>query len=552
MRQIKDILFWGLIVLYVGFGLLFISSSSFVKDGVRYFSLFDDAMISMRYARNFAMGHGLVWNAGGVPVEGYTNFLWTLYMALWHWLPLSIAKICLAIQLSGLAFLVASLIMVRKIAFDLTGKHSMALGACLLTAAYQPINFWALRGMETSVIGFIVLLATWYVFKAIETRTFHVRLYLLLGIGTLVRIDFAVLAAAIAIYMAWADPANRSKNIFRGLGIIFLFVGAMTLFRWFYYHDLLPNTYYLKTTGVPLIYRLNRGTHVMRLFIKNFSPFLLFLPGILYFSGYLKNKKVSFLLYLFLVQVLYSIWVGGDAWEWWGNFANRYLCIVMPCFLILLALFFSRFVETDMIAREKHGRCFRPAVFGALVLVAIWQIYAGNSTLEKTKDRSTLWEIHFKDDAAMAEKGLFLKELTTPQATIGAIWGGAIPYFSERDSIDFLGKSDPVIARGKNRAWKWEKFYPGHNKYDYKYSIGVLKPDVVAQIWDDYREAIPILERSYIPFKTGKYGTIYLRKDSKNVLWEKVYLQQLTSNLWQQVQKAPGAGEETGLKNLPL
>jgi hypothetical protein len=36
--------------------------TSFVVEGERYFSLFDDAMISRRYASHLAGGHGLVWN----------------------------------------------------------------------------------------------------------------------------------------------------------------------------------------------------------------------------------------------------------------------------------------------------------------------------------------------------------------------------------------------------------------------------------------------------------------------------------------------------------
>jgi arabinofuranosyltransferase len=47
----------------------------------RYWYLGDDAMISMRYAHNLADGIGLVWNPGE-RVEGYTNFLWTMYMAV--------------------------------------------------------------------------------------------------------------------------------------------------------------------------------------------------------------------------------------------------------------------------------------------------------------------------------------------------------------------------------------------------------------------------------------------------------------------------------------
>ena len=41
----------------------------------------DDAFISFRYARNLVRGHGLVFNPGEA-VEGYTNFLWTLGLAL--------------------------------------------------------------------------------------------------------------------------------------------------------------------------------------------------------------------------------------------------------------------------------------------------------------------------------------------------------------------------------------------------------------------------------------------------------------------------------------
>src|SRR3989304_2142112 len=46
-----------------------------------YWFLTDDAYISFRYARNLARGAGLVFNPGGEPVEGYTNFLWVVLLA---------------------------------------------------------------------------------------------------------------------------------------------------------------------------------------------------------------------------------------------------------------------------------------------------------------------------------------------------------------------------------------------------------------------------------------------------------------------------------------
>jgi hypothetical protein len=70
----------GIGTCFVAWASLFIYRSSFIGiDGKRYFCLFDDAMISMRYAWNFSHGIGLVWNSGEY-VEGYTNPLMTLLM----------------------------------------------------------------------------------------------------------------------------------------------------------------------------------------------------------------------------------------------------------------------------------------------------------------------------------------------------------------------------------------------------------------------------------------------------------------------------------------
>ena len=50
--------FRGMVGLFLVYAALFIYRTSFVVAGERYFSLFDDAMISMRYARNWPTGTG--------------------------------------------------------------------------------------------------------------------------------------------------------------------------------------------------------------------------------------------------------------------------------------------------------------------------------------------------------------------------------------------------------------------------------------------------------------------------------------------------------------
>ncbi len=83
------IILLSIIAVYMG---VYIFQSSFISDGTRYFVLFDDAMISMRFAKNFAEGLGLVWNPGETPIEGYTNPLWVVFMSFFHLFPIPCLK----------------------------------------------------------------------------------------------------------------------------------------------------------------------------------------------------------------------------------------------------------------------------------------------------------------------------------------------------------------------------------------------------------------------------------------------------------------------------
>ena len=74
----------------------------------------DDAYISMRYAKNFAEGHGLAWNPGeprGVRVQGFSNLGITLLMAVIHALPVGPTRTSLIFQGLNLGVLVACVLL---------------------------------------------------------------------------------------------------------------------------------------------------------------------------------------------------------------------------------------------------------------------------------------------------------------------------------------------------------------------------------------------------------------------------------------------------------
>lgn len=497
------------VALFCVYGLIFILTTSFVVNGERYFTLFDDAMISMRYARNFAEGYGLVWNPGGPAVEGYTNPLWVVLMAFWHLFPIPASKMSLVIQLNALALLAVNLVFVRRIALLVSDKsNTVALIAVILTATYLPLNNWSLQGMEVAALAPLVSCAAYLALKALQTGTISPGLYVLLGTGTLIRMDAAVILIAITLFLAAADPRNRGGHLLYGFGALALFGGAQTLFRLAYYHDILPNTYYLKLDGFPLVARIARGLYVLGWFVASMS--LVVFLGTFLVVAVRRNKYLLLLATLIAAQVAYSVYVGGDAWEWWGG-SNRYISIVMPLFMVLLAcslhyLFsgdrWRTFVATRPIAAAIHlavlvGLMLWAAITnyaGEVVSLPAWAIalalwaglgYALNRFVPALQvppvatrqmpnlarfslpvivvlsivNLSSLYvpggilelillktPVQVHNNPEMVERALILRQALRPGATYAVTWAGIIPYFAGGDAIDLLGKNDPVIA----------------------------------------------------------------------------------------------------------
>ena len=526
MRTLRKsaVVFTLIMLAYSIYAGLFIYRTSYAIDGERYFVLFDDAMVSMRYARNLANGYGLVWNPGGERVEGYTNPLWVLYMSVFHLFPIALSKTSLLIQVSGALFLMVNLLVVKKIAdFISDGSALVSTSAVLLTAFYLPLNNWGLQGMEVSVLALIVSVSIWKALQCIKLNRFSMGLYFLLGVSTLVRIDMIVPFLAILIYLVIVDPKNRGRHLLWGLGALGSFILLQTLFRVWYYGDILPNTYYLKMTGYPFLLRLARGAWVLLEFIWRMGWLVFLIPfSILLFR---RDKFVFLLLGVFLAQVTYSVYVGGDAWESWGG-SNRYISIVMPVFFIL---FCYGLVNNGLLLMSPTAKY---AKYGMVALVLLSLINFNAITGPEAWQEWLL--ITPAMDVARHEKvvkkALLLPKITNTRARVAVVWAGALPYFSDRYALDLLGKSDRTIAHEDMRTPPADPsnplstitaFFPGHLKWDYSYSIGQLKPDIVAQLWESREEAEPYLDNDYQEVVL-QGSTFYLLKGSDNIIWDKV------------------------------
>ena len=492
--------------------------------------LFDDAMVSMRYARNLAEGYGLTWNPGGERVEGYSNPLWVLLMAIFHLFPIPASKISLFIQTSGGLLLATNLFFVKKIAETLTDNPLISLLVVFLTAFYIPLNNWGLQGMEVCLLTLILNIALWIMLRTLQISTFSFWPYLLLGIGTLVRIDMAVLLVAALIFFIIADIPHRRQHLIWGISTLVLFLLGQTLFRWLYYGDFLPNTFYLKMTGVPLWYRAGHGLFVFLQSVWVGNWVLSIIP--LYLLIAQRNKSTTLLFTLLIAQSFYSIYVGGDSWEHKGG-TNRFISTVMPIFFVLFCLALDK-IRLALFEAERLPSKIRisPQVSQWVVAAfVIFSLFSFNTLLEQDATKKWLLlkrPIFVQGTMHATEIGLTVGKITNAQAHVAVITAGVIPYLSNRYTIDVLGKNDKRVARGKMHikynldALEYD-YRPGHNKWDAAYSIGELKPDVVAQTmagaFDE--DAAPYLEGNYTLVYIGG-DAYYLRNDSPNVLWDKV------------------------------
>ena len=108
---------------------------------------------------------------------------------------------------------------------------------------------------------------------------------------------------------------------------------------------------------------------------------------------------------------------------------------------------------------------------------------APRSGCRVTSSRSARWAAqnarlrNTEDEARYTRLGLVIKAATAPDFRIAVAAAGATPYFSQRPTEDLLGKNDAYIAHLAPRG----VFSPGHDKWDYSYSLGRKNAQLIVE-----------------------------------------------------------------------
>lgn len=420
-------------------------------EGRLYVVLCDDALISLRYARNFAEGRGLVYNAGEY-VDGFSNPLWTFFMIVPHAVGLHEGVTTIPVlALGGLLLLGAALLAYEVLDLEKVPVPVAVFAFFAIAFDASSLEF-AFTGLETTALTFGSAAVVYGSYRKKEW---------LVGLGlvmlALSRADGAVVAVLLAAWRAreeQLETGDRWKVVLlrqaRPLAAFAVAALGLVAWRMAVYGHPAPNTAYLKVFS--LASRLKNG-------IPEYGERGLFMYGLPCAFVFLapvvddRVRRARRMLLPVLAVWGYSMYVGGDTFVF-----MRFLGPVTPLFWTSVAL-----AVAPLWDRWERGS----RIFALLTMALLVPVKSERGTLGLAFNRAS-----WIDDCLVTAKTI--EKNTPPSATIGTFYAGFAYYAPHRSFVDLLGKTESHIAHESVT----HGLIPGHNKYDFDYVYTVRKPDV--------------------------------------------------------------------------
>ncbi len=441
----------------------------------------DDAFISFRYSQNLARGMGLVFNPGE-RVEGYTNFLWTLWCAIPFLAKVDVLLFAkLSLMLLSAGCIVLTYFLFRRLQHWVRSQRAVPcrfrhrLESCRrcpwqgqgcisrrrlplsppprwlafvpagLVALHTSFTVYAVNGIETVLFCFLLLLGANLAVREYEHG------------GWLSAIVFGLLfytrpEGLLFFGLFWLGRlgfGRRDRSLWLGLLVFGLMAAMLQVFRLAYFGSPLPNTYYAKAAGRVIDRVLTWGIRYFRDIAKsvpNWPYLLLPLVGFFFWRRLPGPGRVLLLVpYLYLGYVLY---IGGDV-----NFPYyRFLLHVLPLLAVVAVLSFAGRTPAPVLRTRQGVGPGLALAFAVMLAVAQLANTAGvwrelNATPESPRFRylSTMpLAGHISIYPGIAAR---LREVCPPGSTVVMQDVGAIPFYSGVRTFDIIGLVNGPLAR---------------------------------------------------------------------------------------------------------
>jgi arabinofuranosyltransferase len=413
----------------------------------------DDAFITFRYAKNLSEGLGPVFNPGE-RVEGYTTFLWMLLMSAG--LSGGIDAVLLS-KLLGLACALGTIAVTAILAHRVSDRpQRVAVLAGLLLAANVDVALNSVAGLETPLF---MLLITAAVARQVreEQEAGRPLAPLLFGLAALTRPEGLAYAGASLLYLAITHRRELGRILLRWVPFGVL-VAAHFAWRYSYYGDWLPNTFYAKS--VPLVPRVAIGvTFYVGDFLQDYG--FLFLVA-WFFALRQGNRRLRYPLFMTAAGIAIVALTGGDWME-----RNRFLLPIIPLMCLITAEVVSRI--HDQLVQRSRG--LAEGVTAAVLILYLGLNARGLASLyHYTTVRAAGYE------SAHMQLARWLDESLPPGSSVALMDVGIVGYYTDLRVLDITGLTDRTIAHSPGVFFNKE--------YDARYILD-QEPEVIALVdWD--------------------------------------------------------------------
>ncbi len=428
----------------------------------------DDAMISMQYAKNVVLGHGVVFNPGE-RVEGYTNFLWLMLMvpvyALTHALHVAFVPVIVQVEIYVAAADVAmAYVLGRRIWGSNVLATALALGVLVLDNSWTT---WAAFGLEGHFLAFWILLALLLVTSKLPRRGLFAGLAL--AGAQMTRPDAGLFCAVLVgsellevgvLRLRKRPPEERRAALVQTAWMLGAWVGvygAYFAWRWHYYGYLLPNTFYLKVESS----RFDAWKRGLQ-YVKTFFSDRAWIPAIGALALLkIDSRVVRALLVYAVLHSAYIAYVGGDFYP-----GQRFFVAQLPVFALCTGAALEglwRIVRAPRVARVLGKIQLGPPVLAGAAAVLVIGVLDRQYAVG-LENGPLRYEIQrFADDVSESKHlAEWVRDHHPPGAVLATGLIGHLGFIGDVRVVDLYGVIDPTVAHRDVKTLGRGK--PGHEK----------------------------------------------------------------------------------------
>lgn len=395
---------------------------------------FEDAAILMRYADHLAAGEGVVYNPGGAPVDGATDFLFMAVSAGLMKLGLSVEG---AIRLLSVLSHFLIVILVYHFNLRFHGVKQLWAGAAAAFVAIGPGISYVESHFGTSFFALFALLTWMQAWKIMRGDASMKRALLFSGLALatgLIRPEGVFLTGfmllAVVLHLGIKRDGGAFKAILAFVGVFGILGGAYFYWHYKYFGYPLPNPFYIKGGGTLHFYSLKKSV------LNTLQMTLPFLPVL--WLGLVSKASRKLSLFVLTPFVLFTgLWIlMSDAM----NYNMRFQYVMVPMFLISFAPFLKGaklgFLEGPSLGGLLPGPRVRMALVASMLgFVLLYQHLLYGAPVRRYPD-------------GRYDMGVLLSKWKAKGYTMAISEAGNLPHYSGWKAIDAWGLNNIELAHG--------------------------------------------------------------------------------------------------------